>query len=349
MTSQPPTDGSRAPGPDAASPGATTPGPAATTTDTDTATATDTDLPVGGRPGRQLSRRTAVGVVSVGAASVVWGCSPSTSTRQGPSAAAAGSTAASPSGARSPAAPGEALPPSASGSAAHVSGSATGPAGPATTSPGAPTATSEAFRVAGPAREVRHGPRAGTAVALTFHGAGAVSLAEQLLTLVERAGVPVTVLAVGTWLQSTPEIGHRIVAAGHELGNHTLHHLPMLTLDAGQVRREIDGGAAALRAAVGSAGRWFRASGTQRTDRAIRSAAAAAGYDTCLSYDVDGLDWQDPPVASVVDAVLGGARGGSIISLHLGHQVTLDALPAVLTGLRRRGLHPVTCTGLLGS
>ncbi len=186
-------------------------------------------------------------------------------------------------------------------------------------------------------------------MALTFHGAGAVSLAEQLLSLVDRAGVRVTVLAVGTWLQSTPGIGHRIVAAGHDLGNHTLHHLPMLTLDADQVRHEIDGGAAALRAAVGSAGRWFRASGTQRTDRAIRSAAAAAGYDTCLSYDVDGLDWQDPPVASVVDAVLGGARGGSIISLHLGHQVTLDALPAVLTGLRRRGLHPVTCSGLLGS
>jgi len=46
--------------------------------------------------------------------------------------------------------------------------------------------------------------------------------------------------------------------------------------------------------------------------------------------------------------VLDGARGGSIISLHLGHPVTVTALPDILRGLRARRLKPVTLTELLG-
>jgi hypothetical protein len=44
-------------------------------------------------------------------------------------------------------------------------------------------------------------------VALTFHGAGAPRLAEQVLTTIEREEAHATVLAVGTWL--TPSIADR--------------------------------------------------------------------------------------------------------------------------------------------
>jgi len=46
--------------------------------------------------------------------------------------------------------------------------------------------------------------------------------------------------------------------------------------------------------------------------------------------------------------VLRLTRPGSIVSLHLGHAGTVTALPAILHGLARRGLRPVTLTGLLG-
>jgi peptidoglycan/xylan/chitin deacetylase (PgdA/CDA1 family) len=110
---------------------------------------------------------------------------------------------------------------------------------------------------------------------------------------------------------------------------------------------EVDDCAAVLCRTANASGRWFRASGTQRTTPLIRSAVAAAGYDTCVSYDVDGLDWQDPPADTVVRAVLDGVRPGSIVSLHLGHQVTIAALPRILAGLSARCLQPVTLTELL--
>ena len=45
--------------------------------------------------------------------------------------------------------------------------------------------------------------------------------------------------------------------------------------------------------------------------------------------------------------MLGSVRPGSIVSLHLGHPGTVTALPAIVHGLARRGLRPVTLTGLL--
>ena len=57
-----------------------------------------------------------------------------------------------------------------------------------------------------------------------------------------------------------------------------------------------------------------------------------------MSYDVDGLDWQDPNPATVQSAVLDNVRPGSIVSLHLGHQVTVDALPKILAGLSARAV-----------
>jgi peptidoglycan/xylan/chitin deacetylase (PgdA/CDA1 family) len=66
-----------------------------------------------------------------------------------------------------------------------------------------------------------------------------------------------------------------------------------------------------------------------------------------VSYDVDSLDYTDPGPDAIVSAVLGPARPGSIISLHLGHPGTVTAMPAILRGLASRGLRPVTLTELL--
>src|SRR4051794_33175955 len=198
------------------------------------------------------------------------------------------------------------------------------------------------------ATEVSHGPRSVRKVALTFHGNGDPALARTLLDQVERAGVRISVFVVGTWLVSHPEMAQRVLQGKHDLGNHTMHHKAMRRLAAPEARREVGDCAAVLRRTAGSAGRWFRASGTQQTTPVIRAAATAAGYATCVSYDVDGLDWMDPDATTVRNAVLNAVEPGSIVSLHLGHPVTIEALPAILSGLSARQLQPVTLTELLG-
>jgi peptidoglycan/xylan/chitin deacetylase (PgdA/CDA1 family) len=184
---------------------------------------------------------------------------------------------------------------------------------------------------------------------MTFHGQGPVSMADALLTEAERAGARVTVLAVGTWLSQDPQIARRILRGGHDLGNHTMHHLDIKAMDASGAYAEIAGCARQLRALTGSAGRWFRPSQTQYSTPLIEQQARKAGYPTCVSYDVDSLDYTDPGPDAVTSTVLGLTRPGSIISLHLGHSGTVTALPAIVRGLTSRGLRPVTLTELLSA
>jgi peptidoglycan/xylan/chitin deacetylase (PgdA/CDA1 family) len=174
-------------------------------------------------------------------------------------------------------------------------------------------------------------------------------MADALLAEAERAGAQVTVLAVGTWLGQYPQVAQRILHGGHDLGNHTMHHLDIKAMNASGTYAEIAGCARALHALTGSIGRWFRPSQTQYSTPLIEREARKAGYQTCVSYDVDSLDYTDPGPAAVVSTVLGQARPGSIVSLHFGHSGTVTALPAILRGLASRGLRPVTLTSLLSA
>ena len=174
-------------------------------------------------------------------------------------------------------------------------------------------------------------------------------MAEALLAEAERAGAHVSVLAVGTWLEQYPQIAQRILGGGHDLGNHTMHHLDIAAMDAADAYAEIAGCARRLRALTGSAGHWFRPSQTQYSTPLIEREARKAGYRTCVSYDVDSLDYTDPGPDAVVANVLGSVRRGSIVSMHLGHPGTVTAMPAILHGLAKRGLRPVTLTELLAA
>jgi peptidoglycan/xylan/chitin deacetylase (PgdA/CDA1 family) len=196
--------------------------------------------------------------------------------------------------------------------------------------------------------EVVHGPRRRRQVALTFHGAGDPAVARRLLSAAASAGVPITVLAVGSWLDAQPEVARMILDGGHELGNHTQNHADLSAMNPRAVHAEIAQCAERLRKLTGSIGHWFRPSQTPHANAVIRSQAAKVGYHSCLSYDVDSLDFQDPGPDAVVRNVLRGVRGGSIVSMHFGHPGTVTAMPALLAGLRKRGLRAVTVSTLLG-
>ena len=71
----------------------------------------------------------------------------------------------------------------------------------------------------------------------------------------------------------------------------------------------------------------------------------AAGYPAVLSFDVDSRDFTDPG-AAVVRRNAGAVTAGGVVSLHLGHPGTLNALPGVLDDLAAHGLRPVTASTL---
>lgn len=196
---------------------------------------------------------------------------------------------------------------------------------------------------------MRHSDTGRAEVALTFHGSGDPALAEQLLGEAERGGAHLTVFAVGRWLDANPHMARRILAGGHALGNHTYTHPTLHRLSAAAIRSEVDRCAAVVTRLTGSPGAGFRPSGGPSITPPMVSAATAAGYSLVLGYDVDPSDNTDPGADAVVSRVLAGVRRGSVVSLHLGHAGTVQALPRILSGLRSRGLAAVTAPALVAT
>ena len=197
--------------------------------------------------------------------------------------------------------------------------------------------------------DINHGPRSSKKVALTFHGAGDLKFANELLNIFSATSTPVSVFAVGTFLKSNPEMAKKILDGGHNLGNHTMTHTQMKTISAKRVDKEISECANLLKKLTGNHGSFFRPSGTQYSTALIRNTAKKYGYKNCISYDVDSHDYQDPGKAAVISNINNGIKGGSIISLHFGHKNTVDAMPAVIESIKAKGFVPVTLTELLGN
>jgi peptidoglycan/xylan/chitin deacetylase (PgdA/CDA1 family) len=200
----------------------------------------------------------------------------------------------------------------------------------------------------GPSQLVYNGPRDRKMVAFTFHGSGALTLTQEMLDVTKRLSAPITIFAVGTWLQQNPTITHSILAAGHELENHTYTHPQMRGEGAATVSREVIGCRDVLKAQTGSGGTYFRPSGMEGNyPQVVLDQAGLAGYPVVCGFDVDPSDYLDPGAAAIEARVRQGLKPGSIVSLHLGHAGTVAAFPTLVSDARAKGLEPVLVRDLL--
>ena len=70
------------------------------------------------------------------------------------------------------------------------------------------------------------------------------------------------------------------------------------------------------------------------------------GYPTVL-WSVDPRDWQRPGVSVVTSRILTNAHNGAIILAHDLHSPSVDAMPATLDGLLRKGFKFVTVSQMI--
>ena len=187
-------------------------------------------------------------------------------------------------------------------------------------------------------------------VALTFDDGPAAEYTDEILAILRQEEVKATFFAVGSSLEQNLAGCQRITAAGHELGNHSYSHWPMVLRPYGAIRDEV-----------------------QRTDALIRTCGylgeiqfrppygkkflllplylALTGRNNIL-WDIgpEGDREVASDAARITAYVLDRVRPGSIVLLHLmygSRAESREALPAIIQGLKQGGYRFATVSELL--
>uniref|UniRef100_UPI001E640405 polysaccharide deacetylase family protein n=1 Tax=Kitasatospora sp. MBT63 TaxID=1444768 RepID=UPI001E640405 len=214
---------------------------------------------------------------------------------------------------------------------------------PGTTTPSAGSPTPSAPQAPPPAGAtalIRSTASGGRTVALTFDD-GPGPATGQILDLLARYHAHATFCQIGPNATAYAATVRRILAEGHRLCDHTVHHpQPMHTLAHDRQVSEITAAKDMITAAAGPGAEvgWFRAPGGDFTAE-NEQIAAAAGMRS-LSWSVDPRDWARPGVAAIVANVQRTLRPGGVVLLHDGggdRSQTVAALAQLLPWLTAQG------------
>jgi peptidoglycan/xylan/chitin deacetylase (PgdA/CDA1 family) len=180
-------------------------------------------------------------------------------------------------------------------------------------------------------------------VALTFDD-GPAGPTVALLDVLAKAGVPATSFVVGVNARLQPAVLARMIAEGHEIGNHSFDHKDLSTLSGEQIREQWRVTSEIISSATGVSPVLFRP--PYGVTNELMSSTIKAPF---ILWSVDPRDWADRDAAAITRRVLESARPGDIILLHDIHVTSVNAVPAIVDGLRQRGFTFVTVSTLLGS
>lgn len=185
------------------------------------------------------------------------------------------------------------------------------------------------------------------AVALTFDDGPHPVHTPALLDILARYDAKATFYVIGQNARRYPEILRRMVAEGHEIGNHTWTHPVLSQLGNASVLREIDRTQEIVWQTVGAIPVTMRPPYGSFSHRQMAMLASERNMPAVI-WSVDPQDWRRPGPSVVAQRMVRGARPGAVILAHDIHGPTIRAVPAAIEGIRAQGLAMVTLSEMLG-
>jgi len=186
----------------------------------------------------------------------------------------------------------------------------------------------------------------GPYIAMTFDDGPSEKLTPKLLDILKARGIHATFFVVGQNANQYPDILRRMVAEGHEIGNHSWSHPQLTKLSPDGVRKQIEGTNEAITRATGQPVTLLRPP-YGATSSYLNHYFASQYHLKIILWSVDPLDWKYRNSERVTREITANARPGSIVLSHDIHATTVDAMPATLDALIAKGYKFVTVSELI--
>ena len=203
---------------------------------------------------------------------------------------------------------------------------------------------------------ISHGPRGGKRVALSFDDGPDPDTTPAVLDALGEYRARATFFVIGRSLEAHPEIGRRMAADGHAIGNHSWQHSRWQNFwSAARLEREIVRGEQAVAAVTGKSAPVLYRPPVGLKSGELGHAAWKRGL-TLVAWSLHSRDTRLGDPESIARRVLDRVQGGDIVLMHDGHDLPgrrrplcAPALRLILAGLHERGLECVTIPELLAA
>ena len=184
---------------------------------------------------------------------------------------------------------------------------------------------------------------------LTFDAGYENGCTETILDVLQKHNAPAAFFLVGNYLERNADLVRRMVDEGHIVGNHTLHHPDMATVDADTFASELAGLEALFTEITGKElPKFYRPPQGSYSPENLKQ-ASSLGYTTVfwsLAYaDWDNNNQPDPEAA--LEKLLSRTHNGAVVLLHSTSQTNAQILDRLLSAWEEMGYRfaPITELG----
>ncbi len=182
-------------------------------------------------------------------------------------------------------------------------------------------------------------------VALSFDAAWGNEQTQTLIDILNQCNVKTTFFVVGAWVDRYPDSVKALVAAGHEVCNHSNTHPHMPKLNRNDMLTQLNSCNQKIKSITGITPVLFRPPYGDYDNALMETVKSVNMYP--IQWDVDSLDWKNPTPSQIVNRVMSQVKPGSIILFHNGALNTPTALPSVIKSLQDKGYQIVPVSQLI--
>ncbi|HWZ65546.1 MAG TPA: polysaccharide deacetylase family protein [Patescibacteria group bacterium] len=172
-------------------------------------------------------------------------------------------------------------------------------------------------------------------IILSFEDMPNATYGPQILDILKRNNIQAVFFVVGRNAISYPDIIRRIVNEGHIVGVSTYSYRDVAGLSGADLSNEIINSESAIAKITGNKPTLFRSPYGSRTSAA--DSVLASEKLTSFGWTLDALDWANLPSSFIANRVINNVQPGSIVQLHALNKQTAEALPAIISGLKKKG------------
>lgn len=184
-------------------------------------------------------------------------------------------------------------------------------------------------------------------ISISFDAAWGADDTDKLLQILKDNDVKATFFLCGFWVDKYPDEVKKIIADGHDIGNHGNTHAHGAKLSLEQNEQEILKAHEKVEKLTGTKMFLFRPPYGEYNNDVIKAAQNVNYYP--IQWDVDSLDWKELGAEHELNHVLNHKKlgSGSIILFHNDAKYTPQVLDKIIKGLKAKNYELVPISQLI--